>query len=240
MAQRGKLLFSDDFERTELGDAWRVSVRSFRIEAGAMLAGQRPEATHPAVSRTSVPFKDAVIAFRFKFDGGPRFNVVFNDKAYDGSHAGHICRVGIGPSNIQLGDDKEGTMKNEIYALRQDEKTKAQTDPLLVGRTAKVNLKLDAGEWHWAMIEIVGDEMLVSIDGQPIGYLQSPGIAHPTKSEWGFTASGQSYRFDNVQVWTAQPDPQWPERREQLRLSLSPDQKTLHSASEQQRVAPEK
>src|SRR5207244_2111546 len=91
MARPGKLLFADDFSRVEVGDAWKTSVRSYSIENGVFITGQRPEATHPAVCRVHVPLKDTAVDFQFKFDSGTQLTLVFNDADYQGSHAGHIC-----------------------------------------------------------------------------------------------------------------------------------------------------
>src|SRR6185312_10427912 len=85
MARRGKLLVSDDFSRAEVGDAWTTSAKSYSIKDGVFVTGQRPEASHPAVSRLSVPFRDAVVDFSFRFDGGKQLTLVMNDKDFKGS-----------------------------------------------------------------------------------------------------------------------------------------------------------
>ncbi len=57
-------------------------------------------------------------------------------------------------------------------------------------------------------MEIVGDEMRASLDGKAVGYLKSSGIAHPIKSDFHFTVSGnatQAALFDDVRVWAAGP-----------------------------------
>ena len=53
-------------------------------------------------------------------------------------------------------------------------------------------------------IEVVGDEMRVSLDGEAIGYLKSPGLAHPTKESIHFTVNGIGTQFDDVKIWQAQ------------------------------------
>ena len=55
------------------------------------------------------------------------------------------------------------------------------------------------------MLETVGDTMRASIDGQPVAFLQSPGIAHPTKSKVEFGCMGKDGFFDDLKIWNAEP-----------------------------------
>ncbi len=202
LAKPDKLLFSDDFSRSEPGEAWSGSVRSFRIEDGAFIVTQRSDATHPAVTRVTPEFKDGIITFRFRFDGAPRFGVVFNDKTYEQSHAGHICRVSVSPTQISIGDDREGAMKHGIYELRQDPARRAEYDALVESRQAKAAVKIEKDRWYSMTIEIVDDEMAVSLDDRPVVQFKSPGIGHAIKNHWGFTVSGQSMAFDDLKLWS--------------------------------------
>src|SRR5262249_53546022 len=152
---------------------------------------QRPDHGHPAVSRLSIPLRDAVFDFRFKFDGGTQLSLVLNDRDHKGSHAGHICRAQISPTAVTLGDDCEGAMKFGIYELRQDAPRREEYDKLIADRRRRVALTVDPKPWHRMTVELVGDEMLASLDGKPVAYLKSPGLAHPVKNYWGFTTSGQ-------------------------------------------------
>jgi hypothetical protein len=216
LTQKGKALFSDDFTRMELGKNWNVHPDSFVIKEGVLIASQRPTADHGAVSETLVDFKDAVIEFSFKFDGATSFNVVIDDKKYKGSHAGHICRVVINPKSITVGDDKEGIMKNGIFEARRDPKQKAEADKLTKGKASTGPVALERGRWYTVTIEILGDEMLASLDGKPLVYLQSPGIAHTTKTDFGFTINGRSLELDNVHAWAAEPNPAWAKHKQTL------------------------
>jgi len=55
------------------------------------------------------------------------------------------------------------------------------------------------------VVETVGDEMRVSIDGKPVGYLKSSGIGHPTKSKIELGVAGKDGYFDDIKVWNAEP-----------------------------------
>ena len=50
-------------------------------------------------------------------------------------------------------------------------------------------------------IELKGDRMRVTCDGKPAGELQSPGLAHETKSSFHFTVNGPGVLFDDVRIW---------------------------------------
>ena len=104
---------------------------------------------------------------------------------------------------VRLGDDKEGIMRNDLFEMRRDPKQKDAADKLLVGRSSDAKVDLVADQWYEMVIEIAGDKMRVSLDGEPIGYLQSPGLAHPTKESVHFTVNGKETHFDDVKIWTA-------------------------------------
>jgi hypothetical protein len=199
LAQKGEQLLSDDFERVGLGD-WKSLIPTFAVTNG-LLKGVQTRADHGAVGRVYRPMKDAVVEFRFKFDGSPTFNAVFDDQAHKGSHAGHICRVAFTPKQLTLGDDKEGAMRNDIFEMRKDPARKAEGNILLAGRSSSAPVILDLEKWHQVAIEIAGDRMRVTLDGKPAGFLQSPGLAHPTKTSFHFAVNGPGVLFDDVRIW---------------------------------------
>ncbi len=96
-------------------------------------------------------------------------------------------------------------MRNDLYAMKDDPKRKKELDSLLAGRSATHAVAIEPGHWHHASIEIQGDTMRVCVDGKPTGFLQSPGLSHPSKALFGFTVSGGSALFDDVRIWSAAP-----------------------------------
>lgn len=58
-------------------------------------------------------------------------------------------------------------------------------------------------KWHTVLIELPGDCLHVTPDDQPAGELQSPGIAHETKTSLHFTVNGSGVLFDDVRIWAA-------------------------------------
>ena len=201
LAQKGEQLFSDDFERTDLGE-WKTVTPTFTVKDG-VLKGEQTRDDHGAVGRIHRPMKDVIVEFKFQLDGSTGFNAVFDDQKFKGSHAGHICRVAFAPTVIRLGDDKEGVMRNDIFEMRKDPARKAEADKLLAGRGSSAPAKFEQKKWYHATIEIVGDRMRVSLEGKALGFLQSPGIAHEPKSSFHFTVNGPGVIFDELRIWKA-------------------------------------
>jgi hypothetical protein len=201
LVKKGQLLLADDFERTELGD-WKSLIPTFTVEGG-VLKGVQTRDDHGAVGRVYRPMRDVVVEFKFQLDGSTGFNAVFDDQKFKGSHAGHICRVAFTPKQLRLGDDKEGVMRNDIYAMRKEPARKAEADKLLIGRGSSAPIVIEQKKWHHVTIEISGDQMRVSLDGKAAGYLKSPGIAHETKSSFHFTVNGKGVLFDDIRIWNA-------------------------------------
>jgi hypothetical protein len=206
LAKKSGLVFSDDFARAELGDKWRVTTPTFAITDGMLRASQtKPE--HGAVARAEIGLKDLVLELKFRFEGAKNINVVCNDRAWKESHGSHVCRVSLSPDGLFLGDDKE-RLSHTIEEMAKDPARKAEVAKLVAGRSVKIPMKLEPERWYRLAWEIVGDEMRVSLDDQPVGWLKSSGIAHPNKTDFHFTVSGTEKGFalfEDVRVWAAEP-----------------------------------
>lgn len=196
-----KLVFEDSFERATIGDDWSIPIKTFSIKDGRLVGHEEPARGHGAVIRVRKPFKNAVIGFSFRMVDGKAFNFVVNDKNCKSVHAGHICRVVFTPTRIRIADDKEGAMKNEIFVARKDPKRKDEMRAFLKDKSSTIARKVNK-DWHKASISIVGDTMSVKLDGQAIGKFASPGIAHPTKTDFGFTVTGNEIEFDDIKMWS--------------------------------------
>ncbi|HEX3872130.1 MAG TPA: hypothetical protein VHV77_16915 [Pirellulales bacterium] len=201
LVEKGELLLSEDFDQSELGEL-KPLIPTFTVEDG-VLKGVQTRDDHGAVGRFYRPMTDVIVEFKFRFDGSPSFNAVFDDQKFKGSHAGHICRASFFPKQIRLADDKEGAMRNDIEQMRKDPARKAEADKLIEGRSASFPVTIEPNRWYRATIELSGDAMRVLVDDKPVGYLQSPGIAHDTKTSFHFTVPGKGVLFDDVRIWKA-------------------------------------
>ena len=199
-AEKGAVIFSDDFNRAELGAAWRVLHPECVIADGALKISQVKE--HSAVGMVKVGAKDVTVEFLFRLGGATGVNAVFNDRDFKEGHGGHLARVALSQRQIFLADDKE-RLRHDIEEMRKDPKRKAEADKLTAGRTASFPTKLEPDRWYQLAMSIVGDELRVSLDGKPVGSLKSSGLAHPVKSDFYFAVSGKDARFDDMRIWNA-------------------------------------
>ncbi len=226
IAKKGELLFSDDFEgKGEPDKRWVKVVPTFAVADGVLKGTQtrdkaipaadgKPAVTpHAAVHGLEVPTKDSVIELKVRFDGATMIDVELDDRKYTGCHYGHICRAQLrfNPKDKTFSatiiDEKDGNMRNDIYEMKNDPAKKAEVAKLLVGRQATFPVKqaLAEGKWIAVVVETVGEEMRMVVDGTPVAYLKSSGIAHATKSRFEFGVAGKDGCIDEVKVWAASP-----------------------------------
>jgi hypothetical protein len=217
LAEKKELLFSDDFEGATPDKVWHKVVPTFAVEGGALKGTQtrdkdipaengKPAVTaHAAVHGLEIPTKDSVVECRIKLDGASMVDVEFDDRKYTGAHYGHLCRAQVRLNGVTIIDERDGGMRNDIREMRKDPAKKAEVAKLLAGRSVTYPAKFEAGKWYNLAVETVGDEMRVTIDGQPAAYLKSSGIAHETKSKIELGVAGKDGYFDDIKVWNAAP-----------------------------------
>ena len=218
IAQKKELLFSDDFQGAEPAKVWHKVVPTFAVENGVLKGTQtrdknvpaengKPAVTpHAAVHGLDIPTKDSVVEVKIRFEGASMIDVEFDDRKYTGSHYGHLCRAQVRLTGVTIVDEREGSMRNDIYEMSKDPSKKAERAKLLAGKsiTYPFPAKLEPGKWYTLVVETVGDEMRVTLDGKPAAFLKSPGIGHPTKSKIELGVVGKSGLFDDIKVWNAE------------------------------------
>ena len=218
IAKKGELLFSDDFQGAKLDPKWHRVVDTFTVENGALKGTQtrdqdvpaqdgKPAITkHAAVYGLELPTKDSVVEVKIRFDGNTMMDVEFDDRKFTGSHYGHLCRAQVYLDKVNILDERDGTQSNQLIELRKDAtKNKEEISKLLSTHTISFPLanKLEAGKTYTLVVETVGEQMRVTIDGKPVAYFKSPGIGHETKSKIELGVAGKSGSFDDIKVWNA-------------------------------------
>lgn len=217
IAVKKEELFADDFQGAEPAKVWHKVVPTFAVENGALKGTQTRDVTipaadgkpeiraHAAVHGLEIPTQDSVVECRIKFEGATMIDVEFDDRKFTGCHYGHICRAQVRLNGVTIIDEKDGNMRNDIYAMKKDPAKKAEVAKLLVGRQVTYPAKLETGKWYTLVVETAGDAMRVTIDGKPAAYLKSSGIAHATKSKIELGVAGKDGCFDDIKVWNAEP-----------------------------------
>ena len=215
IAQKGEVLFSDDMNGSDHDKRWHRVVDTFVFENNALKGTQtRVKDTpskdgksiikaHAAVYGLELPTKDSVVEVKMRFDGCTMMDVEFDDRKYTGSHYGHLCRAQVRLDKVTIMDEREGSQNEIIKAMKADPAKKEEAAKMMAGRSATFPVKLEQNKDYTVVVETVGDEMRVSIDGKPVAFLKSPGIGHETKSKIELGVAGQSGWFDDIKVWNA-------------------------------------
>ena len=215
IAEKKELLFSDDMESPTPAKPWHRVVDTFTFVNGTLKGTQtrekdQPSAdgksiikAHAAVYGLEIPTKDSVVEAKIKFDGATMIDVEFDDRQYKGAHYGHLCRAQVRLNGVTVIDERDGGMRNDIREMRNNPAKKAEVAALLKGRQVTYPVKLETGKWYTLGVETVGDQMRVTIDGKPVAFLKSSGIAHETKSKIELGVAGKDGYFDDIKVWNA-------------------------------------
>ena len=192
--------FEDSFERSELGDRWRIVTPSFSIRDGRLLGHEEPQRRHVAVCRVPLTFRNGVFEFSFRMTDGKSVHFVINDQNCEQAHAGHICRVSFTSSQVRISDDREGAFRKDLYKAFLDSGRTLDRREQLKGREKLIAHRLNEKEWNKVRVDLKDDQIAVTINEQSIGSFRSSGIAHPTKTDFGFAVKGNTLEFDDVRV----------------------------------------
>ncbi len=212
----GKLIFQDDFARTESqektdepGNGWATNSKGrakgnkqVDLRDGAMYIYLSAEADHAVSVTHNAEFTDGAVALRFKLeDARDSLGLDFADASRKDIHAGHLFAARVAPKQVVLQDLATGGMRLDIHTARKaKQKLTADQQQALVGKDKKIPAALALNEWHTLFVKIAGDELFVTVDGTLIGALKSPGIAHPTKRMLRL-AIPRNAIVDDVKIW---------------------------------------
>jgi hypothetical protein len=225
-ASAGKLLFEDDFARSDMAPKWKVGKGFFEVQEGIATATENPDDHHGAYAyaKPGFTFKDLVAEYSVKLQGCQLCHLLIDDSNYKEAHAGHILRATVLPNRVELCDFKTGTMRNDYLEKMKDPQTteeeKRKLRDGMKDKLATFKPDVDFSQWHVVRVEIVGDEMTMSVDDKPAGYLKSPGLDHATKNAIGFTVRGKSALIKSVKFWEASAAADWPARRDSFLAAL--------------------
>ena len=219
------MLLDDDFDRTERDDAkeqvgggWATNSRA-RAKGhkqvdlvghdggGAIHITMHAEADHGVSVRRDLPnpYENGTLTLRFKLPQGGDLGVDLADLTDKSVHAGHLLIVRVRPTKVELRDHKAGGM-NKASGLWDRKKAKALTaaDRQTLKDTVKlIPRKTAPGEWHTLAMTTTDDLLSVSIDGETVGELKSPGVAHPTKRTVRLAVNSEAW-VDDVKVVAAE------------------------------------
>lgn len=215
-AEPGELIFQDDFERSESqelkdepGNGWGTNSKSrakgnkqVDLKDGAIRIFIHAEADHAVSVTHAAEFTDGAVGLRFMLeDAKDSLGLNFADLQFKEVHAGHLFAAKISPTKVQLQDLKTGNMRLDIREARQAKaKLTEEQQAALKGKEKSIPHQVEVGKWHDLLVSITGDQLAVSINGQPVGSFSSPGIAHPTKRTLRLAVPRNAV-VDDVKIW---------------------------------------
>ena len=198
-----RAIFADDFSHDGFGKRWGHYKSSSIVKDGMLIGITDEKSDHPAVDSITFPGEkdlEVSVKFRYTSEKAQGFTVWFDDKNYKETHAGHICRIGINPTNVNISDAKTGTFRNDIHERQQAKTLTAEDKELLKKMVKTIPVKLSLQDWHTLVVRTKGDVCDVIIDGNDVGSFQSPGIAHETKSLISLTTNRVDVNYKDFSI----------------------------------------
>lgn len=198
MTRKGKMIFSDDFAGPGIDPRWVRPKGNWAIVDAALKGGERKEDQYSGSSKVSFGFADAILHFDLKFDGASKANFAID------SAKGHVCRLTIAPNG---------------FTVQKDASSTDPADPRRVLDTVAFDFK--PGQWYTMTVEVCGDEILARVDDRHYVLGSEPKIMRD-KSRIAFGVHGEFIHLDNVQAYTATPNPDWPVTKAKLQARHAP------------------
>ncbi|MCB1275706.1 hypothetical protein [Prosthecobacter sp.] len=213
MTTRGKLLVSEDFTPPlapvtgkPVGFAsgfsgWRYNAGpaggksgQWKLADGCFIGMESPEAHHPATASLGFQFTNAIIQCEVRLndvpDEGRKYRSLFV-KATDVKD--YVISLSVGPGGLFLTPYDADRINP---ATRQREK----------GPAGRVSTPVKLNEWHTVVLEILGDEVVGTLDGKSTTL--SNKLIGTAKHSIMLGASTES-SFRHLRVWEALPNKDW-------------------------------
>ena len=216
IAQEGKLIFQDDFERVESqedkdepGNGWKTNSekraggnKQVDLKDGAMFIYCHADADHGVSVVHEAEFQDGRVEIKFMLENEKdTLGLNFADLKYKKVHAGHLFKVTIGTKSTELADFKTGRMDLEIRKAAKAKTLSEDQKKLLASKKKRFKRKLKTGKWYSAIVTVKDEMLSLSIDGKKVGSFSSPGIAHPTKRMLRLAVNKKAV-VDDLKIWS--------------------------------------
>lgn len=192
MTAAGDALTKETFADA-LPKAWRPGKGTWTCESGVIRGLEVPADKHQAVIRRALNFKDAIVTFEFRLDKARQISLSINDAKE------HVCRLIITPRG---------------FTLQKDDHDHDGPDKAVV--FARVPMTLSPGEWHTAVFEMSGPNLVAQIDDAAhVGFGAHELIDRP-KANFGLTVAGGPAEFRNLAITSATARADWADTRARL------------------------
>ena len=223
---RSKLLASEDFAAVPVPftgkpvgfasgfSGWRYNSSAtggkggrWEIANGEFRGIETPGANHPATASFGMMFQDVIIQCEVRLndvpDEGRKYRSLFV-KATDAKD--YVISLSLGQGGLFLTQYDADKINP---ATKQREK----------GTTVKLLKPIKLNEWHTVVLEIQGDEVVGTLDGQSIT-LSNPLIGNAKHSI--MLGAGTEASFRRLRVWEALPNAEWEKNKAKLSSLVKP------------------
>ncbi len=204
LAQTDKLVGTDAMTKGSPALPWKITKGRWERTALGTSGAELPADKHNAIIRLPVKLESFVLAFDVRLDGAA--NVAFSiNNAKE-----QLARVIIAPTYVSLRrDDYDGNGPEKAFTLF------TQPTPI------------DAGTWHTVVFEMVGETIVLTVDGKISGWGSEPAYLKEIRANPGFHIDGTFATVRNFRLWTAkaEPKPTWAEKKGTLPKPLDKPKK---------------
>lgn len=226
MTTRGKLLASEDFAAAPVPftgkpvgfasgfTGWRYNSSAtggkggrWEIAKGEFRGIETPGANHPATASFGLTFQDVIIQCEVRLndvpDEGRKYRSLFV-KATDAKD--YVISLSLGQGGLFLTPYDTDKINP---ATKQREK----------GATVKLLKPIKLDEWHTVVLEIQGNEVVGTLDGQSIT------LSHPligTTKHSLMLGAGTEASFRKLRVWEALPNAEGEKNKAKLSAVVQP------------------
>lgn len=230
MTVPGKLLLSQEFSGPTLPVGWQPGgpPGSFSIVDGVLRGVCAPGDSHGPSFGAPIRGRNVTIQFAMKYVQPGNFLFLLDGESQFGG-AAHLLRVGLGPKVAVLQQDRGSTKSKLAQKMEKDLAAKAGRKPptptpeqladpqfYRTERLAMQPRAITDGQWHHALVEVSGSEVVVQVDDGPPMLATSP-VMDAEKSRVVFLVGGAATALiDDVKVWENSPRADWSERKAQL------------------------
>jgi hypothetical protein len=195
LAKPVSVAFVDDMTvdaKTEI--KWRQAKGKWTRSSSEVVVAEIESDKHGAVGRVPVKLTNFVLAVDVRLDGAKSATISINDEKE------HVARVGLSA--------------NGFFVRKDDHDHDGPDRPVQFYSSPE---KVESGQWHTVVLEMVGDTMVATLDGKITGW-GTDGLFKASKANPGLTVAGESAAFRNFRIWEAASEPQegWSARREKL------------------------
>lgn len=175
----GEMVFSDQFDRIETGERFRVLKGKWSIREQELHGAEIKADNHAAVALFGQPFRDGLLRFSFRMQGAKGFHLSLNHST------GHLFRVVVSDREVVLRTDRDKKKQGSVSEI--------------LARSSEGVLP---GEWFTMQLETVGESVLVRIDNG-ITLSGRASVLKCEKTGYRFVVQGQSVYFDDIQIFAA-------------------------------------